>query len=215
MKCIYCEKEINDEATYCQYCGGNQISLDGYPGDVYSVYRIPLLIFVSITFISFFFFSWTNDSFEIQQWKYEALFWFALTEICTSYYCWKLYKDNMDEWIQKNKKWEKLCIVKYNRNILQSIKKEGGVINVFRKYIDALGYPIMDEGDTWIKLKITESSSIKLERTGSRCNRLKVTIGGIVNNVIIEQEEQYDDVATLEDFNINKIKIMISKLNLM
>lgn len=30
MKCLYCEKEINDEATFCQYCGGNQISVDGY-----------------------------------------------------------------------------------------------------------------------------------------------------------------------------------------
>ena len=214
MKCIYCEKEINDEATFCQYCGGNQISVDGYPGDVYSVYRTPVFIFTFITIISFCFFSWTNDSFEIQQWKYEALFLFALTEICAFYVCWRLYKNKLKEWIQKNERWEKLCKIKYNRNILQSIEKEGGIINVFSKYIDGLGYPIMDEGDTWVKLKITETLSIKLERTGSHCNRVKVTIGGLVNDAIKEQEEVYDDVTFIKDYNIEKIKNKLSKLNI-
>ncbi len=215
MKCIYCEKEINDEATFCQYCGGNQISVDGYPGDEYSVYRSPVLIFVSITFISFVFFSWTNDSFEIQQWKYKTLFLFALTEICAFYVCWRLYKDKLKEWIQKNERWEKMCKIMYNRNILQSIKKEGGVINVFSKYIDGLGYPVIDEGDTWVKLKITETSSIKLARTGSRSNKLRVIFIGIMNDKTIEQEEEYDDVATLKDYNIGKIKNKITKLDLM
>lgn len=215
MKCIYCEKEINDEATFCQYCGGNQISVDGYPGDEYSVYRSPVLIFVSITFISFVFFSWTNDSFEIQQWKYKTLFLFALTEICAFYVCWRLYKDKLKEWIQKNERWEKMCKIMYNRNILQSIKKEGGVINVFSKYIDGLGYPVIDEGDTWVKLKITETSSIMLARTGSRSNKLRVIFIGIMNDTTIEQEEEYDDVATLKDYNIGKIKNKITKLDLM
>lgn len=214
MKCLYCEKEINDEATFCQYCGGNQISVDGYPGDEYSVYRTPILIFVSITFVSFVFFSWTNDSFVIEQWRFQALFLFALTEMCAFYICWRLYKDKLKEWIQKTERWEKLSKIKYNRNLILNIKKGGGVINVFRQYIDGLGYPIMDEGDTWVKLKITETSNIKLARTGSRCDRIRVTFKGILNDTTIEKEEEYDDITTLKDYNIGKIKNKISKLNL-
>lgn len=50
-------------------------------------------------------------------------------------------------------------------SLRDQIRNSGGMCIIMADLIDALGYPVLEEGDNWIRLRITDTSSIKLEQT--------------------------------------------------
>lgn len=50
-------------------------------------------------------------------------------------------------------------------SLRDQIRNSGGMCIIMADLIEALGYPVLEEGDNWIRLRITDTSSIKLEQT--------------------------------------------------
>lgn len=217
MVCIYCNKEIADEAKYCPHCGGNQEIVEGRPESEYGMYFKPLRLWAIVVGLSFFFFSWTNDTFTISKWKSEAIFWFCLIGICISYFCWSLYKDLLADYIKKDEEWRRLYKVKYMRDLLLGINAEGGITTVFKEYIDELDYPVLKVGDTWVILKGSETLHIKLEKKSR--HSISVSLYGTINGESVECCKTYSYYGAFDDgysatnkYNIEKIKKDISNL---
>lgn len=74
-------------------------------------------------------------------------------------------------------------------NLARQIKESGGILKCVADLVDALSYPIKEEGDTWVTLRITDTSYIKLEQ--SSWNHQMVTYCINENGKCIEQRQSF------------------------